>query len=254
MLQTIVKVVYLLMTSKKTLVALQFNYENKSLEDNFKTLKRLLDKTPEHSIVLAPELCLSGYKYDSLKESAEFSQNILPQLQKLSTCKTIALTLIEEIDGQYFNNLKIFHNGKIVQTRAKARLFPLGDEQMHFNSGQDKDIETIEIDGIKIATLICFELRFTELWQKTLGADIILVPAFWGKLRKAHLKTLGEALAIANQTFVIVANSSDEEMASSSAIITPFGDVYRDDSAFIIKHEVDLNEIKKMRRYINIGL
>ncbi len=43
-------------------------------------------------------------------------------------------------------------------------------------------------------------------------------------------------------------------MASSSAIITPFGDVYRDDSAFIIKHEVDLNEIKKMRKYINIGL
>jgi predicted amidohydrolase len=242
------------MTSKKTLVALQFNYENKSLEDNFKTLKRLLNKIPEHSIVLAPELCLSGYKYDSMEESAKFSKKILPELKKLSTCKTIALTLIENIEGKYFNNLKIFHNGVIVQSRPKARLFPLGDEQLHFSSGVDEDIETITIDGIKIATLICFELRFTELWQKTLGADIILVPAFWGKLRKAHLKTLCEALGVANQAFVIVANSSDEEMASSSAIVTPFGDVYRDDSAFIIKHEVDLSEIKKMRRYINIGL
>lgn len=242
------------MTSKKTLVALQFNYENKSLEDNFKTLKRLLNKTPENSLVLAPELCLSGYKYDSMEESAKFSASILHEIKKLSTCKTIALTLIENIDGKYFNNLKIFHNGKIVQSRPKARLFPLGDEQLHFSSGVDKDIETITIDGIKIATLVCFELRFTELWQKTLGADIILVPAFWGKLRKAHLKTLCEALGVANQAFVIVANSSDEEMASSSAIVTPFGDVYRDDSAFIIKHEVDLNEIKKMRRYINIGL
>lgn len=242
------------MTSKKNLVALQFNYENKSLEDNFKTLKRLLDKIPNDSIVLAPELCLSGYKYDSMKESSEFSHKILSELKNLSTCKTIALTLIEKIDDKYFNNLKIFHNGEIVQTRPKARLFPLGDEQMHFSSGIDEDIKTITIDGIKIATLVCFELRFTELWQKTLGADIIFVPAFWGKLRKAHLKTLCEALAIANQAFVIVANSSDEEMASSSAIITPFGDVYRDDSSFIVKHEVNLHEIKKMRRYINIGL
>jgi len=242
------------MTSKKTLVALQFNYENKSLEDNFKTLKRLLDKTPKESIILAPELCLSGYKYDSMKESAEFSKMILPELKKLSTSKTIALTLIENIGDKYFNNLKIFHNGKLIQTRAKAKLFPLGDEQMHFSSGSSTDIKTITIDGIKIATLVCFELRFTELWQQTLGADIILVPSFWGKLRKEHLKSLSEALAIANQAFVIVANSSDEEMASSSAIITPFGDVYRDDSSFVVHHDVDLNEIKKMRRYINIGL
>ena len=242
------------MTSKKTLVALQFDYEQKSLEDNFKTLKRLMNRTPKDSIVLAPELCLSGYKYDSLKESAEFSNSIQNELKELSTCKTFAITLIEEINGNFFNNLKIFHNGKLLQSRPKAKLFPLGDEEKFFTSGNIEDIQTIEIDGIKIATLVCFELRFTELWQQTLGADIILVPSFWGKLRKEHLKTLSHALGIANQAFVIVANSSDESMASSSAIITPLGDVYRDDSSFIVSHEVNLNEIKKMRKYINIGL
>lgn len=242
------------MTSKKTLVALQFDYEKKSLEDNFKTLKRLLNLTPKESIVLAPELCLSGYKYDNLKESAEFSKNILSELKELLAEKTFALTLIEEIDGKYFNNLKLFHNKKLIQTRPKAKLFPLGEEEKHFTSGKIEEIKIVKIDGIKIATLICFELRFTELWQQIKGADIVLVPSYWGKLRKKHLKILCEALGVANQAFVIVANSSDEEMASSSAIITPFGDVYRDDSAFIIKHEANLNEIKKMRRYINIGL
>jgi len=242
------------MTSKKTLVALQFNYENKSLEENFKTLKRLLNLTPKNSIILAPELCLSGYKYDTLEESAKFSQKILDELKELSICKTFALTLIEKNHGKYFNNLKIFYDGKIIQSRPKAKLFPLGEEEKYFSSGKSKDIQIVEIDGIKIAVLICFELRFTELWQHIKGADIILVPSFWGKLRKEHLKTLSQALAIANQAFVIVANSSDKNMASSSAVITPFGDVYRDDSAFIVKHEVSLNEIKKMRRYINIGL
>ena len=242
------------MTSKKTLVALQFDYEEKSLEENFETLKQLVDKTSQDSIVLAPELCLSGYKYAHMDESAEFSKQIQEQLQILSISKTFALTLIEKIDGKFYNNLKIFHNGSLIQSRPKAKLFPLGEEELHFQSGSNEDIQIAEIDGIKIATLICFELRFTELWQQTLGADIILVPSFWGKLRKEHLETLSHALAIANQAFVIVANSSDENMASSSAIITPFGDVYRDDSSSLIQYEINFNEIKKMRRYINIGL
>ncbi len=242
------------MTSKKTLVTLQFSYENRSLEDNFKTLKQLIEKTPKNSLVVAPELCLGGYRYDSLKESAYFSKKILFELEKLSTCRTIALTLIEERDGNYYNNLKIFHHRKLIQSRPKARLFPIGNEEKYFVSGKIEEIDTIEIDGIKIATLICFELRFTELWQKILGADIILVPSYWGKPRKEQLELLSCALAVANQAFVVVSNSSDEGMASSSAIITPFGDKYIDDSKSILKREVNLSEIKKMRTYLDIGL
>lgn len=242
------------MTSKLRLTALQFEYENKSLEENFKTLIRLVKTTPKHSIVLAPELCLSGYKYDSLEKSAQFSQKIIPKIQELSVDKTLTLTFVEKIEGKFYNNVKIFSNGELLHSRAKARLFALGNEQKYFKSGNDKDIKIITIGGIKIAVLICFELRFTELWQKCLGADIVLVPSFWGKLRKEHLKTLSHALAIANQCFVLVANSSDETMASSSAVITPFGDVYRDDSSYIINQNVDFNDIKKMRRYLNIGI
>jgi len=239
---------------RKTLIALQFSYENKSLKSNFKTLNDLIDKTPKDSIVLAPELCLSGYKYDSLQESADFSKEVIQKLKKLSTCKTLILTLIEEFNGQYFNNLKIFHNGKVVQSRPKAKLFPIGNEEKFFTSGKTEDIKIIEIDGIKIATLICFELRFTELWQNLLGADVILVPSYWGKLRKKQLEILTNALAVANQAFVVLANSSDKNMASSSGIISPFGDEHRDDNSLLLAKEVDLQEIKKMRNYINIGL
>ncbi|WP_458700557.1 carbon-nitrogen hydrolase family protein [Sulfurospirillum sp. 1307] len=242
------------MTFNPTLVALQFNYENRSLEENFKTLLRLIKLTKEDSIILAPELCLSGYKYDSLDISAQFSKEAIPKLLELSKDRTLALTLIEKENDKYLNNLYIFSYGKIVQKRAKAKLFPLGDEPKYFTSGKEEEIQTVEIKGIKIATLICFELRFTKLWDRISGADVILIPSFWGMPRKEHLKALSTALAIANQAFVIVSNSSDESMASSSGIITPFGDIYRDDSSFIIKKNFDSREIKKMRRYVNIGL
>ena len=240
------------MTSKKTLIALQFAYENKSLEENFETLKNLVGQTPKNSIVLAPELCLSGYKYDSMQESADFSEKMMEELKKLSIDRIFALTIIEKIDGKYYNNLKLFHNEKLILSRPKVKLFPLGDEEKYFSTTNVDDIDIVKIDGMKIAILVCYELRFVELWHRLLGADIILVPSFWGKLRKRHFEILTNALAVANQAFVIGANSSDESMASSSCIISPFGDEYRDDTKNIIQNEANFNDIKKMRKYLRV--
>jgi len=53
-----------------------------------------------------------------------------------------------------------------------------------------------------------------------------------------------------NQCYVIVSNSSDADMASSSAIISPNGEVIQDDASDVIEGTVDFGEIKKMRRYI----
>lgn len=242
------------MTSKPMLCALQFAYEGRSFEENFATLQTLLEQTPDNCIALAPELCLSAYSYDKMKEAAAFSAAILPKLEKLSTCKTFGLTLIEKTDVGYVNNFKLFHHGALIFSRAKATLFPLGEEEHYFQAGNLEEIGIIDVDGIKIAVLICFELRFPKLWEQIKGADLILVPAYWGKLRKKHFKILTTALAIANQAYVLCANGADESMAKGSAIISPFGDVTSDDSATVILQSFDTNEIKKMRRYLDIGL
>ena len=43
-------------------------------------------------------------------------------------------------------------------------------------------------------------------------------------------------------------------MASSSGIISPFGETLRDDNLEIISQKINLNEIKKMRRYMKVGI
>ena len=242
------------MTSKPTLCALQFAYEGRSFEENFATLQMLLEQTPSHSIVLAPELCLSAYSYDNMEAAAAFSAHVLPSLEKLSSNKTFGLTLIEKTDLGYMNNFKLFHYGKLIYTRAKAKLFTLGEEEHYFSAGKDEDIRLIEVNGIKIAVLICFELRFPSLWEQIKGADIVFIPAFWGEPRKTHFEVLSTALAIANQAYVMCANSADKGMAKSSGIITPFGVAKRDDNNAIITELYDEKEIKTMRRYIDIGL
>ncbi|PUE64897.1 carbon-nitrogen hydrolase family protein [Arcobacter lacus] len=235
------------------LIALQIKTSN-NFQENLDNLKELINSCEENSLILAPELALSGFSYDRMDEASSFSIKAIEEIKELSTNKIIALTLIIKKDENFYNTLNIFHNQKIIHTQSKFKLFPLGDELTHFKSGNLEDIKIININGLKIATLICFELRFPKLWEKVKGADIILNPAMWGIKRKDHYESISKALALVNQCFVIACNSADDNMAKGSAIISPFGNVIKDDNKNKIETTFDIEEIKKVRRYIDIGL
>ncbi|TLP39312.1 carbon-nitrogen hydrolase family protein [Arcobacter arenosus] len=235
------------------LIALQTKTK-KNFKKNLDKLLELIEKCEDGSFILAPELCLTGFSYDRMDEASEFAIKAKKKIKKLSQNKTIALTFIEKEDIEYYNTLYIFHKGKVIHSQSKHRLFPLGDEPAHFAKGKLENMKIIEIDGIKIATLICFEIRFPEYWLKVLGADLILNPSMWGAKRKTHFETMTKALAIANQCYVLIANSADDNMAKGSGVISPWGDETRDDSKEVISSQLDLNEISKIRKYIDIGL
>lgn len=235
------------------LVSLQTITED-DFENNLSNLIKLINKIDDNSFIVAPELCLNGYAYDRLNDAVTISNKAIPILKELSINKTITLTLTQEKDNKHINTLFIFHKGKIIHTQSKVELFVLNDERKYFTAGDLDDIKIIEIDGLKIAFLICFELRFIDLWKRVQGADIVAIPAMWGKLRKENFETLTRGLAVMNQCFVIASDSANDDMAKSSGIISPFGDEYRDDSKTILQKNVDLFEIKKMRRYMKVGI
>jgi len=235
------------------LIALQLKTSN-IFEKNLKRLKKQIIKSPNNSFILAPELYLTGYAYDKMDDAVSFSLKAIEILKELSLKKTIALTLVTKKKQKYFNTLHIFHKGKVVHTQSKAKLFVLNDERVYFTSGDEKDIKIVDIDGLKVATLICFELRYIELWKQIQGADVILIPAMWGLRRKQNFEILSRAIAVANQCFVIAVNSANDDMAKSSAIISPFGDVTKNDEKKLILCDANFKEIKKMRRYLNIGI
>jgi len=235
------------------LISLQLKTSS-NFEKNFQRLEKNILKSPENSIILAPELYLTGYSYNRLNEAVNFTKKSIKFLKELSHHKTIAITMTTQNENKYYNTLHIFHKNKIIYTQSKARLFVLGNEQIYFTAGNTEKIKIININGTKVATIICFELRFIDLWKKIQGADIILVPAMWGKLRKAHYESLTKTLAIVNQCYVIASDSANKNMAKSSAIISPFGKVKMDDKRKIISSFYDKKMIKKMRRYLNTDI
>lgn len=221
---------------------------------NLKNLVRIIQEQSKNSFLLAPELCLTGYAYDNIKQAAAFGEVAIETLKKESYDKTIGMTISIEEDDSIYNRFYLFCNGQIIHTQNKVKLFTLNLEEQYFKAGNEDAIQLFEVNGLKIGVLICFELRFIHLWEKLKGADIILVPAMWGLARKENYEVLTQALAVANQCFVLASSSSNDECAKGSAIISPFGEVLKDDTQTILRQSVDLNEIKRMRTYLPVGI
>ncbi len=219
---------------------------------NLRTLKRLLQKSGD--IVVAPEVCLTGFAYDRFDEAAGFGQKALDELLPLSKNRIICYTQIEKKEERFYNIAKVLYKEKVVYEQPKVKLFGFGGETDYFTPGRLDQITLFKIEGFTFGLLICFELRFIEIWQRLKGADILFLPAMWGKLRKRHFEQLSEALALMHQAFLIAADSANEDMAKSSAIISPFGVPFRDDRKHLLTQNIDPKEITKMRRYMDIGL
>ncbi len=231
--------------------------QTKSTNDfsaNLQNLELLILHCKKGDFILAPELAVTGYSYDNMDLAVEYTQQAIDSFIKLSVDKTIAITLITKEANNYFNTLHIFHKGKIVHQQSKHKIFVLNQEKEYFTDGALEDIKLIDIDGVKVAALICFELRFIELWKQIQGADIILVPAMWGLPRKENFETLTQALAVANQCFVMASGSANSDCAKSSAIITPNGKKFQDDMKEMISKDVNLEEITQMRNHLDVGI
>lgn len=221
---------------------------------NLQTLLQLIEQTKTNTLIVAHEVCLTGFDYENLDKATAFSTYASEELLSASKEKTIVLTMLEKIEGEVFNVAKVFHNGKLVHQRAKSRLFRLGNEEKYMSEGDDAELEIFKISGLKIALLICFELRFKELWQKCEGADVIFVPSWWGKPRSEHFRLLTQTLAVMNECYVVTSDALNTECSALSTIITPQGEALYNGNKPCLERVYDKKEIIKMRRYLNIGI
>lgn len=240
-------------TGEQTLCSLLFE-TLPSYSANLQTLLQLCEQAKTGTILLAHEVCLTGFDYENLDKATAFSSFATQELLNASKDKTIVITMLEMQGKEVFNLVKVFHKGEIIHQRAKAKLFRLGNEEKYMSEGSEDDFEIFEIAGIKIAIFICFELRFKELWLKAEGADLILVPAWWGKPRTQHFKTLSQALAITNQCYVVTSDALNEECSAQSSIITPQGEVMVNGNKPCLERKYNQKDITLMRRYIDIGI
>jgi predicted amidohydrolase len=234
-----------------TIAVLQLETDQ-SYKKNLDTLIEYIKNNQDKNLIVAPELYLTAYDYDNFKRAYSFYNIAIEAILPLISNQILIFTIIREIEGDIVNQATVIHNHEIVYRQNKYKLFKIGDEHRYFSAGSRDDILPFTINGVKYAIIICFELRFKELWRRIEGVDIIVIPAMWGKPREKHLEVLSRALAIMNQCFVVVANSANIDMAKNSAIIEPWGEITKNNRLKLITKKIDLKMVTKVRRLISM--
>jgi len=243
-----------LTTSKsRSLVALRFA-STPSYQENLEHLITCITESEDDAIIVAPEVCLSGYDYAHFDAAADFTPRAVAQLLKHLDNRTLIFTAIERDHDGMYNVAKVLHGSQVIHNRPKAKLFTFGDEHHYFKAGDDNAVTLFEVDGIRMGILICFELRFKTFWQQLEGADVIAVPSRWGIARAQNFRSLTNALAIMNQCYVVASDASNEEFSGESGIVTPFGKEIRNGTKTKISMLYEPREIERMRRYMRVGI
>ncbi len=105
--------------------------------------------------------------------------------------------------------------GREVAAYSKVFLFTPSGEDTHYCAGEGPVV--VDVGGIKIAPMVCYDLRYPELWRRAalLGAEVFTLGACWPSRRKQHWEALVRARAIENQAWVIAANRCGDEPAGS---------------------------------------
>ena len=161
-------------------------------------------------------------------------------------------------DKLYNTTYVVDRNGAVVAGYDKVHLFTPGKEDAVFTAGSKLNV--FELDGIKMASIICYDVRFGE-WVRMAalaGAQGLFVPAAWPNPRLNHWLILNQARAIENQMFVVSVNSCGNagsyQFCGGSQIIDPWGNVLSkaDGREQIITSDVDLSVIRDIRTSINV--
>lgn len=185
------------------------------------------------SLLVTPELSLTGYGAgDSLAHLAfEASSETMLAVQLVSEATGVALIagFAEKTDKAVFNSAVLTRKGFDPVIYRKSHLY--GDyEKSHFEASSPMT-SLVEIEGVKVGMLICYDVEFPENVRRLAkaGADLILVPTALPKGTDGTFiaRSIVPVRAFENQVFIAYTNHVGHDSlfsyAGLSGIIAPDG-------------------------------
>jgi omega-amidase len=238
-------------------VQLDSIWEDKSA--NFAKVRNLLAlrRPAPDSIIVLPEMFGTGFSCNTSVtaeaqggETEVFLQSLAQEYQ---SC-VVAGVVTNGAEGRGRNQaLAVAPDGTLLVRYTKMQPFSLGGESAVHERGTSPQI--FEWRGMKIAPLICYDLRFPELAREAvkLGAEVLIYIAAWPVKRVNHWLTLLQARAIENQAYVIGVNRTGTEPSYSyngrSVIVNPQGVIIADagEKEQVLSSEIDAKLVQDWR-------
>jgi deaminated glutathione amidase len=117
----------------------------------------------------------------------------------------------------------------------------------------DREPVVVEIAGLPVGLMTCYDLRFPELARALVdrGAELLVVPAAWvaGSGKVEHWRTLLAARAIENTVFVAAAGQPGPRYTGHSMVVAPSGEVLAEagDDEDVVLARVDRDLLDEVR-------
>lgn len=231
------------------------SFENK--EQNLINAEKYIQKCAKMGaeLVLFPEMSMTGFSMNPERIYETTKENItLNTMTEYASYYKVAVGFGYVLkENGYTNRYTIVDSmGNIICDYAKIHPFSYAGEEKVYNKGEK--LSYGKIGNFTICPLICYDLRFPELFvAASKYADVIVVPANWGGARNSHWRLLLQARALENQCYVIgvnrVGKDPDTYYVGNSLVANPYGSIECElgDEEDIIISSVDLNTIKKFR-------
>lgn len=223
--------------------------------------------------IILPEMFNCPYSNDKFIEYCEYEHESetlkhISKLAKKHNVHILAGSIPERDDDKLYNTSYLFdRTGSVIAKHRKMHLFDIDvEDKITFKesnvltAGDSVTIADTEFGKIGIG--ICYDVRFVELARIMIenGALILFYPgAFNQTTGPAHWELLFRSRALDNQVFCVgVAPALNEDASyhsyGHSIVTNPWGEVITqaDEKENLILCEIDLDEIKKVRKELPI--
>lgn len=239
------------------LCMIQYDPVWESKEDNKAKLNRMLEESdPSDSLIIFPEMTLTGFTMKSDKFAEEEKGESFVYFSEMAKQYNadILAGIIERDGGRIYNSLyHIGRNGNLENKYRKIHPFSYSGEDRNYSRGEKTVITTI--NGIKTGLSICYDLRFPELYRQYAkeGVELIVNIANWPVRRIAHWNALVKARAIENQCYVAAVNRVGTDPGNDyngfSSLISAMGEEIAVETGTekVIAADIDSENVKEVR-------
>jgi predicted amidohydrolase len=227
---------------------------------NFAKVESLLAATPpaEGALIILPEMFATGFSIDlsrTMQGEARETENFLRTLAMRHRCTVLGGMINPGANGLGRNESVTFAaDGTLLARYVKQRPFSgAGESEVH-EAGTDTVL--FSLGEFTVAPLICYDLRFPELFREAArrGADLFVEIAAWPVKRIEHWLTLLKARAIENMAFVVGVNRTGREprfdYCGRSVVVNPHGEIIADAGAAetVLSVQISHAEVAAWRR------
>lgn len=186
------------------------------------------------ALVVLPEMCTTGFTMDAaqaepLDGSAVRALAGLAASARVHLLAGVAIRESAPEGNTHAVNAAILFgdDGSIRAVYRKQRVFAYAGEDAVYTPGRAPVV--VDVNGVRIAPFVCYDLRFPELFRAVAGeVDAIVIIANWPAARRPHWDALVRARAIENQCYVVAVNRTGNggglAYDGGSAAIDPWGE------------------------------